>query len=469
MTRISTRTALATLAALWAAACFAFFQWCYPYHFFYQEQNQLFLCSWDYAASYLDGGAGWLARLMGDFLTQFYYYLYAGATVLTLSLLLVLWLTYAVLRRLSVPRWWAFGAAVVVATLEAVFHLRYDYRLSSTLALAGWIGMILAMLAARRSRHQWLQMAGLFIVMGSLATWLFSHADKRRLTWPDWYLERQFAVDSEYYFGQWDRVVSIVDHELEPSPVELFYYNLVMAQRGLLPDVLLKHVPNNLGTFYQIGPDTPMLIIKSMNELYWALGDMTFTERAAMMACVFSPENRNNRMVRRLAETALVSGDSAAARKFLGLLQQTAVHRRWAQQATQSPRYREKARFNNQQDTIALSDNAHFIMMQLLDSNPQNDVALDYILCSNLLLKDVENFKRDYDRYCAQRPRLKRLYQEALCVWLAAHDAPQQDWQRYIRQPDVLQRFVQYNQQRGNARFRDTYWYYFDKAKAPKP
>jgi hypothetical protein len=34
--------------------------------------------------------------------------------------------------------------------------------------------------------------------------------------------------------------------------------------------------------------------------------------------------------------------------------------------------------------------------------------------------------------------------------------------------PDVARRFAQYNQQRGNPQFSDTYWYYFDKAKPPK-
>lgn len=56
--------------------------------------------------------------------------------------------------------------------------------------------------------------------------------------------------------------------------------------------------------------------------------------------------------------------------------------------------------FVNVHDTITISDNAHFLMMQLLDHNADNTIALDYILCSNLLLKDIANFKRDYDRYC---------------------------------------------------------------------
>jgi hypothetical protein len=106
--------------------------------------------------------------------------------------------------------------------------------------------------------------------------------------------------------------------------------------------------------------------------------------------------------------------------------------------------------------------------MQLLDSNPKNEVALDYILCSTLLLKDVKSFKRDYDRYCSESPRIRRLYQEALSIWLAASEASEEDWQRYIKDPNVLQRFMRYNQQRGSVRFKNTYWYYYDKGKAPK-
>ena len=132
--------------------------------------------------------------------------------------------------------------------------------------------------------------------------------------------------------------------------------------------------------------------------------------------------------------------------------------------------YRKKMAMVNHRDTITISDNAHFLMMQLLDANPDNTTALDYILCSDLLLKDITNFKRDYDRYCmdTQKPRLKKLYQEALCIWLAGSNAPQEEWQRYIKSNDVLQQFMQYNDQRGNPNFKGTYWYYFDKIKTPE-
>ncbi len=491
-------------ALLWAVGCFVFFQGYYPYHFFYKEQNQLFLWTSNYFFSYFDKPA-WLACWIGDFLTQFYYYLYAGSIILTVSLLLLMGTLYAALRKTGQKKGWAFAIAVVLTTLEAICHLRYDFGLSSTYAATGaallfchtprknfWIAILtplaywlfgygawLYLLFTAIRSWKWALPSGIvtavmvYMLKGAflLTTGqLYSYPGIGKLTMPNWYLEKLFQVDDEYYFGNWNKVVSLVEEEDSPTPEMLFFYNLVKAQQGQLPEVLLNYQPNVLGTFYQIGPDTPMLTIKNMNELYYALGDMTFCERAALMACVFSPNNRNNRMVKRLAECNLIKGDTAAAQKYLGLLEHTFVWGNWAKTANakRNKHYAKKALFINRQDTISVSDNAHFIMMQLLDSNPKNEVALDYILCSNLLLKDVKNFKRDYDRYCSDSPRIRRLYQEALCIWLAASEASQEDWQQYIKDPNVLQRFMQYNQQRGSAQFRDTYWYYYDKGKAPK-
>ena len=455
--------------AFWAIACFCFFQFCYPYHFFYKEQNQLFLLTSDWLCTYFDE-AGWLARMAGDFLTQFYYYLFAGATILTMVLTVLCTVTYFLLKRLGMNRYAAVAAALAIATIEAVFHLHYKFPLSGTLSLLGWMLVLgcITLFIKRRSITALALRILLPLLSLPIAYWLFGLPKTGTLKAPDWYLERQLAVDCEYYFGNWDKVVSLVEHDDNRTPEMKFFYYLVQARRGLLPETLLKFDQPELGTFYKIGPDSPLLTIKNMNELYWALGDMTYTERAAMMGCVFSPNNRNNRMIRRLAECSIVSGDSAAASKYLGILRKTFVFRQWAKNAPANVSYGEKERFCNRKDTVSLGDNAHNIMMQLLDSNPKNEVALDYILCSNLLLKDVKNFKRDYDRYCTDRPRLNTLYQEALCIWLAASNADEAEWQRYIRSSDVVQRFAQYNRQRGDARFKGTYWYYYDKATKPK-
>ena len=453
--------------ALWAVAIWCFFQFSYPYHFFFQEQNQIFLCSWDYISTYFEKSGG-LARLAGDFLTQFYYYLYLGAIILISCLLLIGALWYTALRNLKVSKAVALILALVLMTFVAVCHFSTSYRLSSTISIIGW-GLLLWLVSLMPGWKKQL----VILALAMLPTYLlFGLPEVKKMQGPDLILEKDFAVDCEYYFGNHDKVIKMVESENKWTDQMLFFYNLAQAQRGELPDHLLDFTPNYLGTFEKIGPDTPMLTIRNMNELYWALGDMTFTERAAMMTNVFSHNNRNVRMMRRLAECNIVSGDTLAAEKYLRILDKTLVYRRWADNVRLYGKdiYQKKMQMVNRRDTITITDNAHFLMMQLLDANPDNIIALDYILCSDLLLKDMTNFKRDYDRYCIEigKPRLKPLYQEALCIWLAGTDAPQEDWQNYIKMNDVMQRFIDYNNQRGNPRFKGTYWYYLDKIKAPE-
>ena len=449
---------------------FCFFQFWYPYHFFYHEQNQIFLWEWAYVSG-LFQKAGGLALLIGEFLTQFYYYLYAGATILTLCIALAGLLIYTTLTNLKVNAWMALAAGLGVMAFLTACHFSVSYKLSSTVSIVGWL---LFLWVASTVRAKGLRLVCMLVVL--LPSYLlFGTPEIKRLQAPDFVLEKDFAVDNEYRFGNYDKVLDIVRTSDGWTDQMLFFYNLVYAQRGQLPDHLLDFTPNNLGTFEKIGPETPRLTIINMNELYWALGDMTFTERAAMMTNVFSPENRNVRMMKRLAECNIVSGDSIAAQKYLRILGKTFVYSRWAEATQQHltqgqlpPYLAQKTPFVNHRDTITISDNAHFLMMQLLDHNPDNMIALDYILCSDLLLKDITNFKRDYDRYCSDKPRLKPLYQEALCIWLAGSDASQEEWQSYIKMGDVMKRFVDYNNQRGNPRFKGTYWYYFDKIKAPE-
>lgn len=453
--------------ALWAVAIWCFFQFCYPYHFFFQEQNQIFLCSWDYISTYFEKSGG-LARLAGDFLTQFYYYLYLGAIILISCLLLIGILWYTALRNFKVSKAVALILALLLMIFVAVCHFSTSYRLSSTISIIGW-GLLLWLVSLIPGWKKRL----VILALAMLPTYLlFGLPEVKKMQGPDLILEKDFAVDCEYYFGNHDKVIKMVESENKWTDQMLFFYNLAQAQRGELPDHLLDFTQNYLGTFEKIGPDTPMLTIRNMNELYWALGDMTFTERAAMMTNVFSHNNRNVRMMRRLAECNIVSGDTLAAEKYLRILDKTLVYRRWADNVRLYGKdiYQKKMQMVSRRDTITITDNAHFLMMQLLDANPDNIVALDYILCSDLLLKDMTNFKRDYDRYCIEigKPRLKPLYQEALCIWLAGTDAPQEDWQNYIKMNDVMQRFIDYNNQRGNPRFKGTYWYYFDKIKAPE-
>ena len=451
------------LVVVWTVGCWAFFQLRYPYHFFYKEQNQLFLWTTDYLDTYT--GPGWLARLMGDFLTQFYYYLYAGAIILTLVLLAFGFFVKCCCQRLGMGRW-SYILAIAATTLEAWRHFYYAYPLSSTICLAGYAFALWCCLLHFKKR-KWLSLV--LMAMLAIPCWLFfGKPEKGKFASPEWGFERFLAVDNEYYWRHYDRVRQLVESDSERSPYSVFLYSLANAKQGILPDHLLQVTPIEMGTLWKIGPEAPLMEIKMINELYYVLGDVTYAERAAMMGNVFAPDNRNVRMVKRLAECNLISGDQPAAQKYLRILSKTLPYRHWAETAPAMKEYQEKAKFTNRKDTIRLGDFARTILLELLDSNPQNLTALDYLLCTDLQTLDLRSFKADYDRYCIapNAPRLKPIYQQALLICLAASQASEDEMRQYIKDQQQLARFNAYNQVRGTAaisRFSDTYWYYYDK------
>ncbi|MDE6336739.1 MAG: hypothetical protein K2L34_09225 [Muribaculaceae bacterium] len=291
-------------------------------------------------------------------------------------------------------------------------------------------------------------------------------------TLPQTKFEQRLAIADSFYERDYARTKKLAMKVKDPDDITAFYYYLSTALQDSLPDCLLKYPVKNLGTLTTIGETTPLMVINMMNDLYYELGDMTYAERAAMMRNVFSPRNRNARMIRRLAEINLVSGDTLAALKYLRILDRTHAYADWSKSHTpgmtspdvETDIMRRRA-FSNNKDNIRLGDNCRNIILELLESNPGNTVALDYLLCTDLLLKDMDTFKMDYDTYCMSKglPRYKDLYQQALMIYLAGTDAPEEEWNKYIVSASMVDLFNRYSNRRGAPSFKGTYWYYFDK------
>ncbi len=451
-----------------AVALFLFYAFAYQYHFYYQEQNQIFLYAPDWINSYFEK-PGWLVRLAGDWLTQFYFYQYAGPAILAVIIASTAALAFLAVQGLYKSHSRAsivVPLAVGLSVLAWLFFgsMAAECRLSSILTVSGWVTV-----AWLLSRVKWWGLLAL-----PLAFWLFGLGSWPMPGKPQWEYEQRLAIENEYYFGNYDKAIALARKYPQPNAVTSFYYYLSQAQKGMLADSLLCYPVRDLGTLAKIGDQSPLPVINMMNELYYVLGDMTYAERAAMMRNVFSPDNRNVRMIKRLAEVNLASEDTLAAMKYLRMLSKTHVYRSWAAKRIPGSMHPEvenhlkhKRKMVNKQDTLRLGDNCYTILVELLESNPDNTVALDYLLCTDLLVKDMESFKKDYDHFCMERgkPRDKSLYQQALMIYLAGTGAPKEEWERYITSPGLLQRFSDYNNHRGDSRFSDTYWYYFDTKK----
>lgn len=360
--------------------------------------------SWDHVTTYLDK-PGLLACLAGDFLTQFYYFRYAGPIILTLCILLTGYNIRCAVGMADIKgRWVAHSVAFIVMILLICFSFHYDYRLSSILAVAGGASVFRVSTSLLISTRMFIKKIerrneqGLFLNGSGIANWvsvisifvsvfvchwffgygvwvygaltfascianimmagtyyrlaaliipffllmltkrlyycdfqtIYTYPGIGKLAKPQLDQERTLAVDCKYYFGNYNQVINMVEKDKNPNQYMKFYHDLVMAQFRSQPASLKKYPNKDIGTFETLKANPSLLTIHALNELYWALDDMTFCERAAMLGNIYSPNCRNIRMVKRLAEINLVRGNYAATRKYLRILQKTFVWKRWA-------------------------------------------------------------------------------------------------------------------------------------------
>lgn len=528
-TRLSFKALTAYGLALFCILLAIFYATVYPSHLLWQEQNQVFLNAPHWLAAYFDHPA-WLGCMAGDWLTQFYHNTVVGAIILSLAVTGCTALFAVILFRL-LPRVPALIGTVLFAILMVGCSMPATTSLSFFICVAGGMTLGLSNLSIRFGKKRPIDLSPLLVI---LAYWMFGfgalltavamslllikryHSNGQgkygligagaavafafltpvalcghyalpytkallypglvRPSMPETEYEERLAISDALWRRDYDDVKRRAMNVKAPDDYTAFHYYLASALQDSLPDNLLKFPVRSLGTLTTISDKSPLSIINMMNELYYELGDMTYAERAAMMRNVFSPRNRNVRMIRRLAEINLVSGDTLAARKYLNILGKTHAYAGWSaahtpgrmDPQTKADIERRRVR-SNTKDNIRIGDNCRNILLELLESNPGNTLALDYLLCTDLLLKDMDTFKMDYDAYCMIKghPRHKRLYQEALMIYLAGTDAPEEDWHRYISMPELISEFNIYGNRRGDPSFSNTYWYYFDTQHQP--
>lgn len=461
-----------------ALALFLFFFKGVPYHLFHREQTQVFLFTSETFTQYFKHPAA-LAHLAGDFLTQFFYYEGAGPAIM--AIVLLLW--GLVVFRLLIPYIgrWAWIPTVLAVLWEAGKQCGLNYPLSGTMALIGIGGILLLCRAC--IRRSW--KSGLLISIPAVlfGYYLFGYGNwsSKWYDTPNWKLEHLLALDSETYFGRRDKVGKLLAEEEYRSTFTSYYNNLLNAQQGQLPEKLMDyHRPTLQGLFPPVAPGSSYLMIYAANEVWFALGDMTMAEHAAILGMIFSPRHTGARAIKRLAEINLVNGDDAAAMKYLRLLQKTMCYRDWAERripGKQTPEVQQWLKWKREllptTDTLRSSDNVPLSLRHLLRSNPNNKLALDYLLCFDLLNKDVEAFVRDCQEFVVKGIP-PRPYAEALLIYLAGTKAPFEEVEKWNIPRQVLDEFNEYTrlyEANGGksaplkADYGKTYWFYFHFAR----
>jgi hypothetical protein len=515
-----------TIAVLLAVCSFSFFQFLLPYHLFFKEQIQLFLLTGEHFLSYTERPA-WAACYAGDFFTQFFYLRGGGAVALTLTLLAEYALTVAILRRMGWGRH-APGIAWLPAAADGFLHsgLYYGLPASMSLLIAGfafwaftWIKkplpafvaglaalpclyslagaafFLFPVLAAahtlRRGGRRWLCALAWLSAAGVCPAvvggrYLLTAEQAYRYPFPSSLSLRGVDSDRETILslaveagrGNWREVSRRAEAAGTDHLITAYYAHIASSKQGRLAESLTDDTrPFAGGLFLPVNPQSGWMSIFFSNEVFYHLGDMQMARHSAMLGMIFSPHRRSVQMLKRLTEIDLAVGDTATAGKYLRILDATLFHRRWAERrrATPTPQIPDAA-----PDMLRTASDYAASLEWLIENDPRNPYAVDYLLCYHLLRKDIPAFAAAYDRYRKAADGgeyIPPLYGEALLIKLAAGKAPLHELQSYGIPDDAIAGFIDYTRlyaQGGGTpdalreRFGGRYWFYYHFARPGK-
>ena len=453
------------LAAALAFLCsFGFFQFAYPYHLIRREQMNLFLYDWDHIVQTYRG-PGWLACFCSDFLEQFFHLPVAGPLAVALLLTLIGVVTYRICRRL-LPVWPSLAAAALVFAWSFLRETGNLYITRYTVVVLGYLALVLL---ALQPRKVWLRplAAVLLLAFGvwALGSPVHKHYGKPWST-PKFDYERIIALDAEAARERWDKVLRLSEKDLYMNEAS-YFYNLACAMRGEMGDKLFNHSQNGVASLLmRVGIDRTTFTNCVAGEAWFQLGQMTIAEQSAIISLQASPKHTGARYVRRLAQVNLIAGEDAAAQKYLNLLSKTLFYRKWAlsrmpgrqDEQTRAALAQARARLPRT-DFVHLGGDPRTLLLNLLEADPTNAQAREYLLCYDLLSYKLDSFVEEYlpDRIPG------RIYQEALLIWLSQQDRLNpEEVARFgvdVSHVDRMNRFG-----RNPDKHKNTYWYYYMNA-----
>lgn len=297
-------------------------------------------------------------------------------------------------------------------------------------------------------------------------------------------LEKLLAVDSEIYFNHEDKAQEILKKYQLKSSAGAYFHNLLASKSDCLPEQLMNAGQTGpQGLFLPVDPQQNYVSITFANEVYYYLGDVNASQHLALLGMIFSPRSESSRLMRRLVRVNIINAEYAVAEKYIGMLEKSLFHEQWGTSMRQylnnedhclaTPWIMKKRRLRPLSEDLKSINDVEKTLQLLLERDPQNKAAFDYLNCWYLLGKDVDKFSR----LCLSQPeiglkQLPELYQQALLICYMQN--PRAGIREKVTfNPEVVARFRQYNdefeknQGKGHALqkvFGNTYWFYYHYA-----
>ncbi len=268
-------------------------------------------------------------------------------------------------------------------------------------------------------------------VLVIVASWFGIKASFDAMTYD--LIDYDFLVRTE----QWDKIIEKAEKKPATTPLGVSCVNLALSQKGQLADRLFEFYQNGgEGLFPTFTRD--MISPVSTAEIFFRLGMVNDAERYMFEAQEAIPNYRKSaRLTRRIIECEIINGNYQVAAKLLRRLQKTLFYRNWANQTmallgnekaiNQHPIYGKLRKYREKKQDFLFSDREMDQMLGLLFLNDNhNKMAYEYLVCYELLQRDMEKFMQYYPlgRF-VDYDHIPRSFQEILIGnWMKTHSDP---------------------------------------------
>ena len=268
-------------------------------------------------------------------------------------------------------------------------------------------------------------------VLVIVASWFGIKASFDEMTYD--LIDYDFLVRTE----QWDKIIEKAEKKPATTPLSVSCVNLALSQKGMLADRLFEFYQNGgEGLFPTFTRD--MISPVSTAEIFFRLGMVNDAERYMFEAQEAIPNHRKSaRLTRRIIECEIINGNYQVAAKLLRRLQKTLFYSNWANQTmallgnekaiNQHPIYGKLRKYREKKQDFLFSDREMDQMLGLLFLNDNhNRMAYEYLMCYELLQRDMEKFMQYYPlgRFVGY-DHIPRSFQEILIGnWMKTHSDP---------------------------------------------
>lgn len=293
----------------------------------------------------------------------------------------------------------------------------------------------LGMIPCHRKSLQKLQQSKVVIVLSYVlvivASWFGIKTSFDEMTYE--LIDYDFLVRTE----QWDKIIEKAEKKPATTPLGVSCVNLALSQKGMLADRLFEFYQNGgEGLFPTFTRD--MISPVSTAEIFFRLGMVNDAERYMFEAQEAIPNYRKSaRLTRKIIECDIINGNYKVAAKLLRRLQKTLFYSNWANQTmallgnekaiNRHPIYGKQRKYREKKQDFLFSDREMDQMLGLLFLNDNhNKMAYEYLMCYELLQRDMEKFMQYYPlgRFVVY-DHIPRTFQEILIGnWMKTHSDP---------------------------------------------